>query len=141
MVRTSDGNTTNLFNHLMREQPKQYAESQTARGPPAAPQPEAAARPKQTTLTQAFDKGTPYENTSKRWKEVTEAVTFYLAKDMVLFKTVENEGFSMFTFFAHVGKTATISIKICSERLFFFLLLGLFYIQKWFGCIDQKLAN
>ena len=66
------------------------------RGPAApAPQAEAAAsiRPKQTTLTQAFDKGTPYDKSSKRWKEVTEAVTFYLAKDMVPFKTVENEGF------------------------------------------------
>ena len=69
----------NLFNHLKRKHPKQYAESQTARGPAApAPQAEAAAsvRPKQTTLTQEFNK-----------------VTFYLAKDMVPFKTVENEGF------------------------------------------------
>jgi len=81
---------------LKKKHPKQYAESQTARGPAAlAAQAEAAAsvRPKHTTLTQAFDKGTPYDKSSKRWKEVTEAVTFYLAKDMVPLKTVENEGF------------------------------------------------
>ena len=61
-VYTSGGNTTNLCNHLKRKTPKQYAESQTARGPAApAQQAEAAAsiKPKQTTLTQAFDKGTP----------------------------------------------------------------------------------
>jgi len=32
MVRTSGDNTTNLCNHLKRKHPKQYAESQTARG-------------------------------------------------------------------------------------------------------------
>ena len=66
-VRTSGGNKTNLFNHLKRKHPKQYAESQTGRGP-AAPQAQAAARvrAKQTTLTQAFDKGTPYDKSSKR---------------------------------------------------------------------------
>ena len=34
-----------------------------------------------------------YDRTSKRWKEVTDAVTFYLAKDMIPIKTVENAGF------------------------------------------------
>ncbi|XP_039515830.1 E3 SUMO-protein ligase ZBED1 [Pimephales promelas] len=58
-------------------------------------QPEAnVTRLKQTTLTkEAFEKGTPYDRTSKRWKDVTDAVTFYLAKDMIPIKTVENEGF------------------------------------------------
>ena len=53
---------------MKRKHPKQYAESQTARGPATpAPQAEAAAsiRPKQATLTQAFDKGTPYDKSSK----------------------------------------------------------------------------
>ena len=45
-----------------------------------------------TTLTRAFDKGTPYDKSSKRWKEVTEAVAFYLTKYMVPFKTVEKRG-------------------------------------------------
>lgn len=60
----------NLFNHSKRKHPKLYDERQTTRGQ-TAPQPEAAGsvRPKQTTLTQAFDKGTPHEKTSKRWKE------------------------------------------------------------------------
>ncbi len=93
--RTSDGNTTNLFHHLKRQHPKQYAESQTVRRPATLQPTEATgnARPKQTTLTLAFDKSTLYVKTSKPWKEVTEAVTFYLAKDKISIKIVENEGF------------------------------------------------
>ncbi|XP_057216122.1 E3 SUMO-protein ligase ZBED1-like [Triplophysa rosa] len=97
-IRTSDGNTTNLFNHLKRKHPKEYADSQIITGPHArtsgtTKQPETT-RLKQTTLTKdAFEKGTPYDRTSKRWKDVTDAVTFYLAKDMIPIKTVENEGF------------------------------------------------
>ena len=70
MVCTMDGNTMNLFSHLKRKHPKQYAESQTTRGQ-TAPQSEAAAsvRPKQTALTQACDKDASYEKTSKQWKE------------------------------------------------------------------------
>lgn len=56
-VRTSDGNTTNLFNHLRRQHPKQYAESQRARKTATLQSETASAKPKQKTLTQAFDKG------------------------------------------------------------------------------------
>ncbi len=91
-IRTSDGNTTNLFNHLKRKHLKEYADSQIVRGPHTSAsgtttQPEAT-RLKQTTLMKgAFEKGTPYDRTSKRWKDVTDAVTFYLAKDMIPIKT------------------------------------------------------
>ena len=88
---------TNLFNHLKQQHPKQYAESQALRRSatlqPAEANVNITARPKKTTPTQAFEGGAPYEMTSKQWKEVTEAITFYLAKDMVPIKTVENEGF------------------------------------------------
>ncbi|XP_060788758.1 E3 SUMO-protein ligase ZBED1-like [Neoarius graeffei] len=94
-VKVSDGNTTNLFNHLRRRHPKEYAESETIRAAGAATsQPPAAseAKQKQTTVAQAFERGTPYEKSSKRWREVTDAVTYYLAKDMIPFKAVEDEG-------------------------------------------------
>lgn len=55
---------------------QQYAESQTASGRQAASQPEAVAGPKKTRLTMAFDKGPPYEKTSKTRKEVTETLHF-----------------------------------------------------------------
>ena len=42
---------------------------------------------------QAFEKGTKYEKSSKRWNEVTDAVAYYLAKDMIPFKAVEDDGF------------------------------------------------
>ena len=60
----------------------------SARSPAATAQ----VRPKQTTITQAFDKGAPYENTSTRWKDRTDAVAFYVAKDMHPIKSVENKG-------------------------------------------------
>ncbi|XP_077417784.1 E3 SUMO-protein ligase ZBED1 isoform X1 [Vanacampus margaritifer] len=93
-VRTSDGNTTNLFNHVRRQHPNHYADSQTKRRSDTW-QPEAAASSKltQPTVTQSVNKGTPYEKTSKRWREITEAVTYYLVKDMIPIKNVENEGF------------------------------------------------
>ncbi|KAM4592381.1 E3 SUMO-protein ligase ZBED1-like [Odontesthes bonariensis] len=62
----------NLFNHLRRRYPKEYAESETMRAAGASTtssQPAASvAKPKQTTLTQAFQKGTPYEQSKCRAK-------------------------------------------------------------------------
>lgn len=54
-VKTSDASTTNLFNHLRRRHPKEYAESETMRAAGAATSQAAAsvAKPKQTTVTQA----------------------------------------------------------------------------------------
>lgn len=87
------------------------------------PQPETASvKPKQTTLTQAFDKGTPYDKTSKRWKEVTEAVTFLSQK--ISFKSVYIV-VKCSLHFAHVGNVAKKRIKICSEM--FFGLNGLLF--------------
>ncbi len=69
-----------LFNHLKRKHPKQYADSQTVRRSRASAsatttQPEAT-RPKQTALMKALEIKTLYGRTRKRWKEVTDAVTF-----------------------------------------------------------------
>lgn len=75
-VRTSDGNTSNLFNRvkvhlcvLLTIVSKQlgFAESQTEKL--TTQQPEATAndvKPKQATVTQTFDKGAPYKNGGKR---------------------------------------------------------------------------
>ena len=47
----------------------------------------------QATIAGAFTSGTPYDKKSKRWNEITEAVTFWLAKDMMPIQAVEREGF------------------------------------------------
>lgn len=92
-VKASDGNTTNLFNHLKRRHPKQYAESLAAKAKKATATPPAAA-PKQQSLTDAFSKLSPYDRGSKRWNNVTEAITFHLAKDLRPLQTVEGIGFN-----------------------------------------------
>ncbi|RXN36491.1 zinc finger BED domain-containing 1-like protein [Labeo rohita] len=47
----------------------------------------------QTSLKDAFTKGTAYDKKSKRWNDITNAITFHLAKDMVPLNTVEKVGF------------------------------------------------
>lgn len=95
-VKASDGNTTNLFNHLKRNHPKQYNESQVAKAkkPSASTAAAAGASTKQQTLTESFTKHTPYDRGSKRWNSVTDAVTFHLVKDLCPVRTVEGVGFN-----------------------------------------------
>lgn len=94
-LKATDGNTTGLRNHLKCKHPKEYADSSTTQGPPrvSAKATAAAAQPKQATITQSFERATAYEKTSKRQTELTEAVAFFLAKDMRPIRTVEGEGF------------------------------------------------
>ena len=79
-------NTTNLFSHLEEHHPDSYVEI----GPSTS-----AARPKskQPSLTECLSRSKPYDASSKRAKDITHAVTVYLAKDMQPFYTVEREGF------------------------------------------------
>lgn len=39
-------------------------------------------------VTNAFGKGTIYEKTRKCWKDITDAVTLYLVKDVIPIKMV-----------------------------------------------------
>ncbi len=47
----------------------------------------------QTTIDQSFTNAASYGKTSKRHKELTDAVTRFLAKDMMAVNTVSKEGF------------------------------------------------
>lgn len=74
-VHTSDGNTTSPLNQLNRKHPEMYAVT----GPhmnvlAITTQPVAT---KQRALL-TFEKGTPYDRTGRRWKDVTDAVTFLI---------------------------------------------------------------
>lgn len=82
MVATTRGNTTNLFGHLSRHH-KALCEECKARSD---------CRPKQKTILDSFASVTPYEKGSKQ-KDITDAITFHLANDMVPVNTVTKEGF------------------------------------------------
>ncbi|XP_067257290.1 E3 SUMO-protein ligase ZBED1-like [Chanodichthys erythropterus] len=105
MVPTSSGNTSNLFHHLKQFHPVEYSESQkikhhrnltvlvTSPPPPPSPSPSPAVskvKPLQQSQIAAF---MPYDKQSKRNKDITKAITNFLAKDMMPFSTVENVGF------------------------------------------------
>lgn len=68
MVCMSDGNinllTTTNNTHLLTVRGPHVSASLTTTKP-------ATTRPKQTALAMAFEKGSPYDRTWRRWKEVT----------------------------------------------------------------------
>ncbi|KAK0153617.1 Zinc finger BED domain-containing protein 1 [Merluccius polli] len=93
-VAAGGGNTSNLFHHLKIKHAKQYYESQKMRGAPAASKIKVAAPPLvQKSLAESFAKGTPYDKKSRRWREITEAITTHICKDMVPIYTVKKPGF------------------------------------------------
>ena len=92
-VVANGGNTTNLFHHLQRNHVLEYEESQRMRPPQTSSGKKIAVSASQTSLTQAFSRGSPYNKKNQRWNEVTNAVTVYLCKDMVSFQTVDRKGF------------------------------------------------
>ncbi|XP_053170155.1 zinc finger BED domain-containing protein 4-like [Scomber japonicus] len=93
VVATSRGNTTNLHHHLLhhhKELHEQFKASQSR-----APSSSKATRPslQQQSIAQSFVRLTPYEKSSKRHIEITEAITHCLAKDMMPTNTVTRPGF------------------------------------------------
>lgn len=49
--------------------------------------------PIQQSIKSSFTAGTPYDKTSKKWKDITSAITHHIAKDMLPIQTGEKEGF------------------------------------------------
>ena len=88
-VATKTGNTTNLFYHLKQNHAMEHAESLSLRKGTQIKSKPVVVRPKQSTMS-AF---VPYEQTSKRHKDITNAITYCIAKDMQPISTVEKQGF------------------------------------------------
>lgn len=79
---TSGGDTVNPFNHLKRKHPKEYAESQVTQGEHVS----VTALQERIILLNSNNnndiwKCDLYEKTSKHWKDIYDAVIFYLAND------------------------------------------------------------
>lgn len=91
-VKTKTGNTTNLFHHLKKYHPNDHTESMKMRADATLSTSRASigAVPKQKSIVSSI---TPYENCSKRSKDITRAVSYFLAKDMMPLSTVERDGF------------------------------------------------
>ncbi|KAM3850215.1 E3 SUMO-protein ligase ZBED1-like [Diretmus argenteus] len=91
-VSSKDSSTTNLFQHLEKNPTPEWEqcvalraqEKEPAKTPPAT---------KQLTLAASFAHGVPYSKTDAKWKRITDAVAFHIAKDMVPIYTVGKAGF------------------------------------------------
>ncbi|KAK0138123.1 Zinc finger BED domain-containing protein 1 [Merluccius polli] len=86
LVAAPQGNTTNLYQHLKRHHKVQYDEAMQGKKSESR-------STTQTSITDTLHNATPYPHNSSRSKEITEAIAYHLAKDMVPINTVERDGF------------------------------------------------
>lgn len=94
-VTVKQSSTTNLIHHLRYNHSKEYEEFEKLRD---SQQKTSTGRPKpqcaQQTLAESFRKRVPYERKSKRWQDVTNAVTKFIAREMLPMRLVESESFT-----------------------------------------------
>ena len=95
-VAAKSSSTTNLFHHLRTNHTKEYEECQKLAAkekPKSAKVTLPAAQHSQQTLADSINRKLPYDKKSTRWRDVTNAITNYIAKEMVPIQVVEREGF------------------------------------------------
>lgn len=95
VVSAPQGNTTNMFNHLKFSYKVVYdkvlTEQKTQKSARASTS--ATATATQSSIEDTLSNAAPYLTGSRLQREITEAVTFMLAKDMCPISTVCNPGF------------------------------------------------
>ena len=94
-ISTKGRNTNNLFCHLGNHHPTEYnlAKIPARNATSSSTTSSAGSSAAQPTITDTLTLATKYARNSKRWKELTDAVTFYITKDMLPMYTVEKPGF------------------------------------------------
>ena len=93
-VKAKGSNTSNLFSHLRVHHPLKFAEVQQAQKQKAnTERSRSKVSGKQPTIGDVVQKSNQYERGGKKWKQLTDTVTFCLAKDMLPIYSVEKEGF------------------------------------------------
>ena len=95
-VVARNGNTSNLFSHLHTQHPAKYELAIKAKKKAKGKEQSTEASSRvgiQNSIDESFAAVRKYDRKSKRWQKLTEAITYYLAKDMVPFYTIEKPGF------------------------------------------------
>nr|XP_024661555.1 zinc finger BED domain-containing protein 1-like [Maylandia zebra] len=92
-VPTKTGNTTNLFHHLKQCHPQEHAQSLTESANLSSKTTGGIPAKQQQSIESAFSSVLPYDKKAKRHSDITNAIAYCLAKDMLPINTVENEGF------------------------------------------------
>ena len=96
-VRASGGNTSNLLSHLRTHHPSQYTQVLQAQKAKAKENEKScsasSSSANQASIPELFTKAQKYEKTTRRWREITDSVTYCISKDMLPIYTTEKEGF------------------------------------------------
>ena len=96
-VRASGGNTSNLLSHLRTHHPSQYTQVLQAQKAKAKENDKSlnasSSSTSQVSIPELFTKGQKYERTTRRWREITDSVTYCISKDMFPIYTTEKVGF------------------------------------------------
>ena len=89
------GNASNLFSHLKVHHKKEHAsiEKSKKKKTSAANKEDSHDSGKQITLDEAIERTKPFTHGSHQWKEITESVMRFMAKEMILINTVKKPGF------------------------------------------------
>ena len=101
------GNTTNLFNHLEHNHITKYEEFMAQKRERLT-----NASTKQLSLTQAFTNAAHNAKDSRRWKEITDAIAYYIMKDMDPVATEECSGLK------HLFKSLNKRYAVSSQKYF-----------------------
>ena len=95
-VKAKNGNTSNLLGHLRTHHAVIHSEVTKAMKAKQT-QKSTVSRTDvsigQSTLQESLEKSQKYERKSKKWKDITDAVTYCIAKDSLPIYTVEKPGF------------------------------------------------
>ena len=95
-VRASGGNTSNLLSHLRTHHPSQYTQvlqSQKCKEKEKPSNAYSSSATNQSSIPELFTRAQKYEKSTKRWREITDSVTYCISKDMLPIYTTEKEGF------------------------------------------------
>ena len=92
-VLAKGGNTSNLLTHLRRHHPKQYAELIEAQEKKKSKEKSLKTYQGQAKLKVVDKSAAKYGRGSNKWQELTDSVSYCIAKDMMPIYTVEKEGF------------------------------------------------
>ncbi|XP_057694544.1 E3 SUMO-protein ligase ZBED1-like [Corythoichthys intestinalis] len=133
VVPAPQGNTTNLFNHLRTHHKNKHEECIRARATLASQNPYQPTQPK-IPATQSLHRESQYSSTAQRHAEITDAIAYYLAKDMCPIDTVSNEGF------IKMIKTLDNKYTIPPRNFFSKMALPTLY-QKCRGKIEKDILN
>ena len=93
-VLAKNGNTSNLLAHLKANHGKVYSEATEAMNSKPSRQPSIRSKGiavGQSTLKESLERGQKYERKGKKWKELTDAVTYYIAKDSLPVYSVDTK--------------------------------------------------